>query len=96
MRILIVKLSSFGDVIHSFPAVTDLKAARPDADIDWLVEAPLAPFARLHPGVAEVHPLAFRRLRWPPGRWPSLASAIAGLHRRLRAAATISSSTSRA
>jgi heptosyltransferase-1 len=85
MRILIVKLSSFGDVIHTFPAITDLKVARPDVEIDWLVEEPLAPFARLHPGVAELHPLAFRRLRWPPSRWPSLAGAVAGLRRRLRA-----------
>ena len=65
MRLLIVKLSSFGDVIHTFPAITDLKAARPDIEVDWLVEEGFAPFVALHPGVAKIHTLAFRRLRKP-------------------------------
>ena len=33
--------------------------------------------SRLHPGVARSPPLAFRRLRWPPARWPALVRAIA-------------------
>jgi len=55
MRILIAKLSSFGDIIHAFPALTDLKAARPEIEVDWLVEEAYAPLVRRHPGVAEVH-----------------------------------------
>src|SRR5713226_4328901 len=43
MRVLIAKLSSFGDVIHTFPALTDLKAARPEIEVDWLVEEAYAP-----------------------------------------------------
>jgi heptosyltransferase I len=85
MRLLFVKLSSFGDVIHTFPAVTDLKAARPDIEVDWLVEESLAPFVALHPGVAKVHTLAFRRLRRPASRWPRLASETWRLRRALRA-----------
>jgi heptosyltransferase-1 len=85
MRLLVVKLSSFGDVIHTFPAITDLKAARPDIEVDWLVEESLAPFVALHPGVAAIHTLAFRRLRKPPSRWPQLVSETARLRSRLRA-----------
>ena len=85
MRILIVKLSSFGDVIHTFPALTDLKAARPDIEVDWLVEEGFVPFVALHPGVSEVHALALRRLRRPVARWPQLAGTLRGLRRILRA-----------
>lgn len=63
MRVLLVKTSSMGDVIHTFPAVTDALAARPDLEIDWLVEESFADIARLHPGVAQVIPVAVRRWR---------------------------------
>jgi lipopolysaccharide heptosyltransferase I len=85
VRILIVKLSSFGDVVHTFPALSDLNAARPDIEVDWLVEEAFAPFVALHPGVSAIHPLAFRRLRKPPSRWPRLATETARLRGALRA-----------
>src|SRR5581483_6910267 len=85
MRILIVKLSSFGDVIHAFPALTDLKSARPEVEVDWLVEEAYAGLVRRHPGVSEVYPVALRRLRWPPWRWPGLLRHRAMLRRSLRA-----------
>ena len=62
-RILFVKLSSLGDVIHHLPAVTDLRAHRPDVAIGWAVEEAYAELVRLHPAVSEVIPVAFRRLR---------------------------------
>lgn len=43
MRILIVKLSSLGDVVHAMPAVSDIRAAFPRAQIDWVVERGFAP-----------------------------------------------------
>lgn len=85
MKLLLVRLSSFGDVVHTFPAVTDLRKARPDIAIDWAVEESFAPVAALHPAVATVIPVAHRRLRWPPGRWPALAASFLALRRRLRA-----------
>ena len=85
MRILIAKLSSFGDVIHTLPALTDLKAARPEVEVDWLVEEAYAPLVRRHPGVAEVHEVALRRLRWPPANWPALIRHRRGLREVLRA-----------
>jgi heptosyltransferase-1 len=85
MKVLIVKLSSFGDVIHTFPAVSDLAAARPGVEIDWLVDESFAPMVRLHPAVDEVHAVAWRKLRWPPSRWPGFVGGLAGLRRRLTA-----------
>lgn len=85
MRILIVKLTSFGDVIHAFPAISDLKAARPDVEIDWLVEEAFAPFVALHPAVSEIHTIAFRRLRSKASLWPLIPVEATRLGRRLRA-----------
>jgi heptosyltransferase-1 len=85
MRLLVVKLSSFGDVVHTFPALTDLKAARPDVEVDWLVEEGFADLAAAHPAVDRVHRVALRRLRWPPTRWPALVAHRAALKHGLRA-----------
>jgi ADP-heptose:LPS heptosyltransferase len=58
MKVLIVRLSSFGDVVHTFPALTDLAAARPELELDWLVEDSFASLAGLHPAVQGVIGLA--------------------------------------
>jgi lipopolysaccharide heptosyltransferase I len=63
MRILLVKTSSLGDVIHNLPVVSDLRHSFPDASIDWCVEEAFADIARLHPAVDEVIPVAIRRWR---------------------------------
>ena len=54
LRILIVKLSSLGDVVHSLPVVADLRAAYPRALIDWVVEPAFAPVLQRVAGIAEV------------------------------------------
>ena len=41
-RVLVVKTTSMGDVVHALPAVTDIARAHPGVAIDWLVEAPFA------------------------------------------------------
>jgi heptosyltransferase-1 len=66
MRILVVKMTSMGDVVHTLPAVTDIARAVPGARIDWLVEAPFAGIVKLHPAVDRVIPVALRkwRKRW--------------------------------
>ena len=63
MRILLVKTSSLGDVIHNLPVVRDLLAQRPDCVIDWVVERALAEIPRLHPGVRRVIPVGLRAWR---------------------------------
>lgn len=54
LRILIVKLSSLGDVVHALPVVADLRAAYPRALIDWVVEPAFAPLLRRTSGIADV------------------------------------------
>lgn len=63
MRILVVKTTSMGDVVHTLPAVTDMQRALDGVQIDWLVEQPFASIAALHPGVSRVIPIQFRKWR---------------------------------
>ena len=56
-------MSSLGDIIHTFPAVTDLRRALPDAALDWVVEEAYLPLAQLHRGVTRPLPIALRRWR---------------------------------
>jgi heptosyltransferase-1 len=63
MRILLVKTSSLGDVVHNLPVASDLRRAYPDAVIDWCVEEAFADIPRLHPAVDKVIPVAVRRWR---------------------------------
>jgi heptosyltransferase I len=53
-RILIVKLSSFGDVLHTLPTLEALRSAYPEAQITWLVEAAYAPLLAGHPALDEI------------------------------------------
>lgn len=66
MNILIVKLSSLGDVVHAMPAVQDLLAAYPHARIDWVVERGFAPLVLRCRGVRRVIPCELRRWRKSP------------------------------
>lgn len=84
MRVLIVRLSSFGDVVHTYPALSDLLRARPEVELDWLVDESLAGFAGLHPAVSDVVPYPERRLRWPPTLWPSRWQTRSRLRRHLQ------------
>lgn len=66
MRVLIIKTSSLGDVIHTLPAVTDAARAIPGIRFDWVVEESFAEIPAWHPAVAEVLPVAIRRWRKSP------------------------------
>lgn len=81
MRILIVKTSSLGDVVHTLPALTDAMRARPELRFDWLVEEGFAEIPAWHPAVGRVIPVAIRRWRKQP-----LASWRSGEPARCRAA----------
>jgi len=63
MRILLVKTSSPGDVIHNLPVASDIRRALPQAEIDWVVEESFAEIPRLHPAIRRVIPVAVRRWR---------------------------------
>ncbi len=66
MNILIVRVSSLGDVVHNMPMVADLLRRYPGAQIDWVVEEAYAGLVRLNRGVRNVIPFALRRWRRNP------------------------------
>ncbi len=63
VKILIVRVSSLGDVVHNMPMVADILRHFPDAIIDWTVEEAYADLVRLNAGVRRVIPFALRRWR---------------------------------
>lgn len=73
MKILIVKTSSLGDVIHTLPAVTDLAKAHEGVIIDWLVEPSFKEIPSWHPAVRRIIPIPFRAWR-KAGLWKSVKS----------------------
>ncbi len=79
MKVLVVKTSSLGDVIHTLPALTDAVSALPGIRFDWVVEEAFAELPSWHPAVERVIPVALRR--WRRGLWTSWR---AGEWRRFR------------
>ena len=67
LQLLIVKLSSLGDVVQAAAVVQDVLKRFPDAQIDWVVEEAFAPLLSLVAGVRRVIPVAQRR--WRTARW---------------------------
>lgn len=65
-QVLVVKLSSLGDVVHAMPAVQDMRRALPGVQIDWVVERAFAPLVSRCQGVQQVIPCELRRWRKSP------------------------------
>lgn len=63
MRVLIVKTSSMGDVLHTLPALTDAMQAIAGIRFDWVVEEGFSQIPGWHPAVDRVIPVAIRRWR---------------------------------
>lgn len=83
-KILLIKLSAVGDVVHTFPVLNKLRRRYPAAQIDWLVSSPIAEFLSPHPAINNI--LEFAREEWTkPWRLTPLANS-ARLAARLRAA----------
>lgn len=82
MRVLLVKTSSLGDVVHTLPALTDAQRALPGITFDWVVEEAFADIAAQHPAVNRVIPCALRRWRkslwrtWRSGEWKNFKAAL--------------------
>lgn len=74
LKILLVKTSSMGDLVHALPVVSDIMRAYPDASIDWLAERPFDAIARLHPAVNKVIPVAWRK--WRKSFWRTETRAL--------------------
>ncbi|WP_417226714.1 lipopolysaccharide heptosyltransferase RfaC [Amphritea sp.] len=72
MKVLIVKTSSMGDVIHTLPALTDAVKAIPGIRFDWVVEEAFAEIPSWHAAVDRVIPVAIRR--WRKNLWQTFTS----------------------
>jgi lipopolysaccharide heptosyltransferase I len=76
--VLIVRLSSIGDVIHTLPAFCAVRDAWPEARLGWAVEPAAATLVRALPGPLAVHVVdtsAWRRRAWRPSTWRSIRDA---------------------
>jgi heptosyltransferase-1 len=83
-KILLIKLSAVGDVVHTIPVLNKLRRRYPAAHLDWLVTPPIAELLRHHPGITNV--IEFEREAWStPWRLTPFA-AYARLAAKLRAA----------
>jgi heptosyltransferase-1 len=82
MKILIVKLSSLGDVLHMFPAVSDLRRHFPGAVIHWLVEPAFAEAVSWHSAVNKVITIPLRAHK---KIWWKLPALLNKLRRQLKA-----------
>lgn len=90
MKVLLVKMSSMGDVIHTLPTIEDAAQAIPGIIIDWVVEEGFAEIPAWHPAVRRVIPVAIRRWRkeiFPPwkmrghgAQWRDFKSALQQEH----------------
>ncbi len=60
-RVLLVRPTALGDVVRTVPALVTLRAALPDAQIDWLINEELVDAIRHHPALNDVVPFPRRR-----------------------------------
>lgn len=77
VRLLVVKTSSMGDVVHAAPVVADIRRHVAGVEIDWLVESPFAAIPQMHPGVRRVLPMAWRKWRgrlWDRATWQAMGA----------------------
>ncbi|MCC2960897.1 lipopolysaccharide heptosyltransferase I [Massilia sp. IC2-278] len=83
MKILLVRVSSLGDVLHNLPMVADLLRHHPHATIDWVVEEGYVSLVRLNPHVRKIIPFALRRWRKGLGK-PETRAEMKAFWRSLR------------
>ncbi|MCD4749757.1 MAG: lipopolysaccharide heptosyltransferase I [Thermoanaerobaculales bacterium] len=66
MRLVLIRLSALGDIVHTWPLAVALREGLPDAHITWVVEEPLRPLVEGHPAIDSVITVATRRWRKTP------------------------------
>lgn len=79
MRILIVKISAMGDVLHALPVLDYLKQASPGCEIDWVVEEVFADLLSGNPLISRLHIVSFKKWKRKPF---SMVTAKEILHAR--------------
>ncbi|GAB4223041.1 MAG: lipopolysaccharide heptosyltransferase I [Gammaproteobacteria bacterium] len=82
MKLLLIKTSSLGDVIHTLPAITDAVERYPQLEITWVIEESFVDIASMHPQVKHIIPVAWRkwrkrwwRLLWHP-QWQNFIKTL--------------------
>jgi len=81
LKILILKPSSLGDVIHALPVLRLLKLHFPNAEIFWWLDAALVPLLEKDTDLTGIIP--FQRKRWAaPRRWPEIAASLRVMRRQ--------------
>jgi heptosyltransferase-1 len=83
-RVLLIKLTSLGDLIHALPALSDAKRARPELDFDWAIDENFQEIALWHPAVKDIITTDHRRWRKALAH-PSTLASISRLISQLRA-----------
>jgi lipopolysaccharide heptosyltransferase I len=73
-RILLIKPSALGDVVHTIPVLVKLRARYPKARIDWLITPENADIVRCHPALSNVVLFARRDFSKRGRRWRALVS----------------------
>ena len=86
-RILLIKLSAVGDVVHTIPVLNKLRRRYPSARIDWLVTPAIAELIRHHPAVTNV--VLFMHQDWATPWRPAALGRVAKLAADLRRARSI-------
>ena len=79
MRILLVRLSSIGDIVHTVPALSAVRRNHPEAHIDWLVESRYADILTNVGGIDNVigiDTFGIRKLPWSFEKWGGLVSNL--------------------
>src|SRR6201996_6804154 len=76
-KILLIKLSAVGDVVHTIPVLKKLRRRFPAAQLDWLVTPAIGELLRPHPAISNV--IEFARDDWSK---PWRPVALAGKLRR--------------
>jgi heptosyltransferase-1 len=82
MKILVVRLSSLGDILHLFPAISDLRRRLPETEIHWLVEPAFAEMVSWHFAVDKVITVPLRAHK---KAWWKLPRLLSGLKKQLKA-----------
>lgn len=83
-KILLIKITSMGDLIQMLPALTDAAKAIPGIRFDWLVEDSFKDIPALHPSINKIIPLPYRRWKknlkqaWNSGEWRIFLQELRG------------------
>src|SRR6266568_2991660 len=83
-RVLLIKLTSLGDLIHALPALSDAKSARPELEFDWVIDENFQEIATWHPAVKSVITTNHRKWRGALAH-PSTLGSISRLVAEIRA-----------